>query len=114
MIENFKKKPEYTQAMARKNAEGTSYQTFGDKVYKMNPDGTLTLTNIDPNKVPTTKTPDWKQDASGNWYNANSSINPASQELLSKYPNDAGLKNNNPAGLTWGISSGLKQKFIDA
>ena len=56
MIENFKKKPEYTQAMARKNAEGTSYQTFGDKVYKMNPDGTLTETDI---KIESKNTQDW-------------------------------------------------------
>lgn len=109
----IQKKPEYKQAMARQAWQGISYQTIGDKVYKQNADGSLTLTNIDPTKSPS-KAPDWKQDANGNWYNASSSINPASQELLSKYPNDAGLKNNNPAGLTWGISSSLKQKFIDA
>lgn len=45
----------------------------------MNPDGSLTLTNIDPRSAPTPTKPEWKQDASGNWYNANSTTSPSSQ-----------------------------------
>ena len=64
---------------ARKAGEGVSYHTIGDKVYKMNPDGTLTETNINPRSTPEPKKPDWKQDTSGSWYDANSSTSPASQ-----------------------------------
>lgn len=57
-----------------------------------------------------TKTPDWKQDESGNWYNANASISPSLQttgatgdlrSYASQFPNEASLKNNNPAGITF-------------
>lgn len=68
-------KPEYQTIHAQNMAKWTQYQTFGDKVYKLNPDGTLTPTNISTKST----TPDWKQDASGNWYDANSSISPYSQ-----------------------------------
>lgn len=56
------------------------------------------------------KTPDWKQDTSGNWYNANALVSPALQttsatgdlrSYASQFPNEASLKNNNPAGITF-------------
>lgn len=34
--------------------------------------------------------------------------------LASKYPGQAWAKNNNPSGLTWGISNELKQMLLDA
>lgn len=34
---------------------------------------------MNPNKAPDAKAPEWKQDASGNWYNANSATSPAVQ-----------------------------------
>ena len=45
----------------------------------MNPDGTLTLTSIDTRSAPTPTTPKWTQDASGNWYDANSATSPETQ-----------------------------------
>ncbi len=66
-------KPEYQQALAKKANEWVSFQTIGDKVYKVQ-NGQLIDTGI-----ATAKTPDWKQDTSGNWYNANSTTSPAVQ-----------------------------------
>ena len=73
MIEDFKAKPEYQQALAKKANEWVSFQTIGDKVYKVQ-NGQLIDTGI-----ATAKTPDWKQDTSGNWYNANSATSPVVQ-----------------------------------
>lgn len=74
-------KPEYQRIQAQEAGKGISYQTIWDFVYRQNADGSLTKTDIDPKKTTEAKsvTPEWKQDASGNWYNANSSISPADQ-----------------------------------
>lgn len=83
-------------------------------------------------------TPNWKQDASGNWYDENSKTSPAQQiwwtttftgmdtdlrnsEYVKQYPNEASFKNNNPAGITWnanfdngtGIAKALKDAGIN-
>jgi len=78
MIEDFKAKPEYQQALAKKANEWVSFQTIGDKVYKVQ-NGQLVDTGISATKTPEAKSPEWKQDASGNWYNANSATSPAVQ-----------------------------------
>ena len=78
MIKDFKAKPQYSQIMAKNAGEGISYQTIGDKVYRMNADGSFTLTNIDPTSA-TSTSPKWEQDASGNWYDANSATSPVDQ-----------------------------------
>ena len=55
---------------------------------------------------------EWKQDESGRWYDAKSSVSPGIQlwtsgatgdlrGLASQYPWQAWAKNNNPAGITW-------------
>lgn len=74
-------KPEYQRIQAQEAGKGISYQTIGDFVYRQNADGSLTKTDISAKKTTEAKsvTPEWKQDASGNWYNANSSISPADQ-----------------------------------
>lgn len=78
MIEDFKAKPEYQQALAKKANEWVSFQTIGDKVYKVQ-NGQLVDTWISATKAPEAKAPEWKQDASGNWYNANSATSPEIQ-----------------------------------
>ena len=72
-------KPEYQAYLAKQKWEGISYQTIWDKVYRKNADWSLTETNINPKSTPEAKAPEWKQDASGNWYNANASTSPAVQ-----------------------------------
>lgn len=70
-------------------------------------------------------TPEWKQDESGNWYNANSSTSPSIQTgtwwatwdlrwLASQYPWQAWAKNNNPWWMTWWVSQWLKDAWTTA
>lgn len=70
-------------------------------------------------------TPEWKQDESGNWYNANSTTSPSIQTwtwwatwdlrwLASQYPWQAWAKNNNPWWMTWWVSQWLKDAWTTA
>ena len=52
-----------------------SYQVVGWRLLKIKWDS-ITDTGISAITPETPKSPEWKQDASGNWYNANSSTNP--------------------------------------
>lgn len=47
-------------------------------MYKVQ-NGQLVDTGISATKAPEAKSPEWKQDASGNWYNANSATSPEIQ-----------------------------------
>lgn len=52
-------KPEYQAMQARKAWEGVSYQTFGDSVYRVNADGSLTKTDISAKSAKSTQ--DWSK-----------------------------------------------------
>jgi ribosomal protein S13 len=107
----FKSKPEYAQIMAKKQGDGVSYQTFGDKVYKKMPNGDLVLTNIDANKSGN----DFEfKEISGKTYKINKTtgwyeiVDPTTawsggdlRYLANQFPWQAWAKNNNPAGITW-------------
>jgi len=106
-----------------------TFQVLGDKVYKIKGDSITEVPWIDAGKVTSW---DFGIQVIGQHFDTNSqtmvndywtvdkntgTVTPISQQnnaLIQQYPNDAGLKNNNPAGLTWGISNNLKQKLIDA
>lgn len=79
MWQNIQQSPAYKQYEAQQKGKWISYTTIGDKVYRQNADWSLTETAMNPNKAPDAKAPEWKQDASGNWYNANSATSPAVQ-----------------------------------
>lgn len=106
MIKDAQAKPEY-QAYKNKIAnEWVSFQTIWDKVYKVQ-NGTLVDTGI---SATSTKTPEWKQDASGNWYNANSTTSPwvqaysiAREDAKTKYGSTPAVRNFNPWNImdTW-------------
>lgn len=71
-------KPEYQAIQEQNLNKWTSFQSFWWKVYKVQ-NWQLIDTWFSSIAPEAQKTPDWKQDASGNWYNANSPISPSTQ-----------------------------------
>lgn len=61
-----------------KSEPNTTYQAVWGKLYKIKWDS-ITDTGISAIEPTKPATPDWKQDQSGNWYNANSSTSPMDQ-----------------------------------
>jgi hypothetical protein len=111
--------------------------TFTDPLHAK-PEFANAMSAIQAKNAPATKTvtPDWKQDTSGKWYDANSGTRPDMQGtatggptkyapgstdftgLSQKYPNVAAFKNNNPAGITWNANfengTGTAKALADA
>lgn len=84
MIEDFKAKPEYQQALTKKANEWVSFQTIGDKVYKVK-DGQLIDMGISTAKAEKWTFVKWED---GNWINTTTKEIINEKDLISQQTSD--------------------------